>query len=245
MFITIRCSNIRLPFKLFASYILTTMSAASNPQTENVKIKVIVLGCANVGKTSIMERFATGKFSGIRRPTVGADFMSKKIEIHDAMVNLQIWDTAGQERFHQGSLSSSFYRGSHGALLVYDVNNEKSMEQVQMWRDECLARYEGEAFFPIVVIGNKVDIRDQQTDISARADQAPILSWCQENSYGHIETSAKDGNGVQAAIMAITALALEFQRTAPRGTEAFRRMDSVTLNQPYEKRSSGPCSGCV
>jgi small GTP-binding protein len=101
-------------------------------------------------------RFATGRFSGLRRPTVGADFLSKKIEIHDCEVALQIWDTAGQERFHQGSLGNSFYRGAHGALLVYDVNNASSIEQIAQWRDECLHHQETDDYFPLVVVGNKV-----------------------------------------------------------------------------------------
>lgn len=85
--------------------------------------------------------------------------MTKKMLIHDVDVSLQIWDTAGQERFQQGTLGNSFYRGSHGALLVYDVNNKSSIEQIAQWRDECLSRQEDDTFFPIVVIGNKTDIR--------------------------------------------------------------------------------------
>lgn len=194
----------------------------------------------------IFVRFATGKFSGVRRPTVGSDFMAKKIEIHDVEVNLQVWDTAGQERFHQGTLGVSFYRGAHGALLVYDVNNEKSIEQIYQWREECLQRSETTAFFPIVVIGNKTDIRDATVE-SARIDQGTILSWCRENSYGHIETSAKDGNGVDAAMMAITALALESQRAAPKsiGQRNQSTSEPFKLNTAYEKKKDGFCDTCI
>mmetsp|Transcript_93907 Transcript_93907/g.184130 ORF Transcript_93907/g.184130 Transcript_93907/m.184130 type:complete len:234 (-) Transcript_93907:88-789(-) len=223
---------------------------------ERVLLKVIVLGCANVGKTSIMERFATGKFSGLRRPTVGADFLSKKIEIHDVEVSLQVWDTAGQERFHQGSLGNSFYRGAHGALLVYDVNNASSIEQIAQWRDECIAHQDTDAYFPLVVIGNKVDIRDQ-TKPEDRVDQKEILTWCRENSYGHIETSAKDGLGVEAAMLAITGLALEGKRladrTAPRvsaaGNGSMSRSVSTSermrLTSMYEPKKKGMCEGCM
>lgn len=172
--------------------------------------------------------------------------MAKKIEIHDVEVNLQVWDTAGQERFHQGTLGVSFYRGAHGALLVYDVNNEKSIEQIFQWREECLQRSEATVFFPIVVIGNKIDIRDATVE-SARIDQGPILNWCRENSYGHIETSAKDGNGVDAAMMAITALALESQRTAPKSTTQRNQSTSepFKLNSAYEKKKAGFCEACI
>jgi Ras-related protein Rab-7A len=186
-------------------------------------------------------RFATGKFSGIRRPTIGSDFLTKKMEVHEVEVSLQIWDTAGQERFQTGSLGSTFYRGSHGALLVYDVNNEKSQEQIEQWRDDCLSRQEGEEFFPIVVIGNKTDLRDAKPQ-SEWVDQTAILTWCRDNSYGHIETSAKDGHGVDAAMMAITGLALECKRT-PRRSETVK--GKVNLNNAYEKKSKGFCEGCM
>jgi Ras-related protein Rab-7A len=166
--------------------------------------------------------------------------MSKNLEIHDAIVSLQIWDTAGQERFHQGTLSSAFYRGAHGALLVYDVNNESSIEQVLQWREECISRLDNDTFFPIVVIGNKVDLRSPDPNAIA-VNQGPILSWCRENSYGHIETSAKDGNGVQAAILAITALALEYQRSPNRNSHSLSSQNTVALDKMYEKKSNDVC----
>lgn len=216
-----------------------------NEIREKALIKIIVLGCANVGKTSIMERFARGKFSGIRRPTVGADFMTKKMLIHDIEVNLQVWDTAGQERFHTNSIGSSFYRGAHGALLVYDVNNEKSQEQVEMWRDECISRKESDDYFPIVVVGNKIDIRDALPE-NERTNTAQITSWCRENGYGHIETSAKDGHGIEAAMIAVVGLALDSQRTAARSNTSKKAAnnDKVELNKLYEPKKSGMC-GCT
>lgn len=211
-------------------------------------IKIIVLGTSNVGKTAIMTRFATGKFSDLRKPTIGADFMTKRLLLHDIETTLQIWDTAGQERFHQGSIGSSFYRGASGALLVYDVNNEKSFEQLSMWRDECLNHKGGrEAYFPIVVIGNKIDIRDEMEQ-SLRVDQSPVIEWCRENSYGHIETSAKDGKGVEAAMMAIAGLSLE-ALNSPEGMaerEAIGREKKNTisdLNTAYVPKKNNDC--CV
>ena len=181
--------------------------------------------------------------------------MSKKIDIHDVEVSLQIWDTAGQERFHQGSLGNSFYRGSHGALLVYDVNNAQSIEQIVQWRDECLQHQENSNYFPIVVIGNKVDLRDQ-TRPENRIDQSNILTWCRDQSYGHIETSAKDGLGVEAAMIAITGLALEAKRVAQRtaspdsstskdGDNRGSISEPMRLSTLYEPKKKGLCEGCM
>lgn len=116
--------------------------------------------------------------------------------MNDIEIVLQIWDTAGQERFHQGTIGGAFYRGSHGALLVYDVSNSKSFEQLSHWRDEALNRIEPDVYFPIVVVGNKMDLKSELNTI----DQSEVLNWCRDNGYGHIETSAKDGVGVQAAM---------------------------------------------
>lgn len=70
--------------------------------SDRIVLKIIVLGASNVGKTSMMKRYVTDKFTGTRRATIGADFMTKRVKIEDADIILQIWDTAGQERFHQG-----------------------------------------------------------------------------------------------------------------------------------------------
>lgn len=194
-----------------------------------------------------MCRFATGRFSGIRRPTVGADFLSKKIMLQDSEVNVQVWDTAGQERFNTGSVGAAYFRGADGALLVYDVVNEKSFEQLEMWRDECMTRQDRSAdFFPIVVIGNKTDLRDAMRE-EARPDQSDVITWCRQNSYGHVETSAKDGQGVEAAMVAIVALALENQRnyqaylgSLPSEKTGGSRVD---LDKKFEQKKSS-CTGC-
>ena len=77
---------------------------------DKITLKIVVLGAANVGKTSIMKRYSAGKFSLQRQASVGSDFMTKTIVLDDTEVGLQIWDTAGQEKFHQNSISATFYR---------------------------------------------------------------------------------------------------------------------------------------
>ncbi|RYH31274.1 GTP-binding protein [archaeon] len=192
---------------------------------------------------SSFDRFATGRFSGLRRPTVGSDFQTKKMVVHDVEVTLQIWDTAGQERFNQGSIGSAFFRGAHGALLVYDVNDEKSIEQIAQWREECLSRQLEDEYFPMVVIGNKIDVREK-IPVERRVDVSGVLTWCREHSYGHIETSAKDGHGVEAAMLAITGLALENMRNRQRrNVNAAMGGEKVNLESKYEVKKSG-CEGC-
>jgi small GTP-binding protein len=122
-----------------------------------------------VGKTSLMNRFSTGKFTGQYKATIGADFLSKELVVSDPfgqrrVVTLQIWDTAGQERFQ--SLGVGFYRGADACLLVYDITDPHSFDNLNHWRSEFLNQVSGgvgaglsnaATNFPFVVLGNKTD----------------------------------------------------------------------------------------
>nr|XP_027187429.1 ras-related protein Rab7 isoform X2 [Cicer arietinum] len=99
-------------------------------------LKVIVLGDSGVGKTSLMNQYVHNKFSQQYKATIGADFVTKELQIDDRLVTLQIWDTAGQERFQ--SLGVAFYRGADCCVLVYDVNVMKSFDTLENWHEEFL-----------------------------------------------------------------------------------------------------------
>lgn len=172
-------------------------------------LKIIVLGAANVGKTSIMKRYVEGTFSPERKASVGTDFMRKTITLNNAEVELQIWDTAGSERFHAGTLGSAFYRNAHGCLLVYDVTSTNSMSQLIKWKEEVLEKVGDASFIPIVVVANKIDMQGDDTP-----DNSEVVNWCKDHFYGHIEASVKDNIGVAAAMNAITALAIETIRNS-------------------------------
>ena len=134
-------------------------------------LKMVILGDSGVGKTSLMNRYATGKFTGQYKATIGADFLAKdNVVVSDIfgtrhLVSLQIWDTAGQERFQ--SLGVGFYRGADACLLVYDVTDPHSLDHLEHWRKEFLEQVGGggiggglgdaSAQFPFVVLGNKMD----------------------------------------------------------------------------------------
>ncbi len=144
----------------------------SGPSNNSYKktLKIVILGDSGVGKTSLMNRFSTGKFTGQYKATIGADFLSKdNVIVNDNffgqrhLVTLQIWDTAGQERFQ--SLGVGFYRGADACLLVYDVTDPHSLDNLDHWRKEFLDQVGGgiqglgdaSTQFPFVVVGNKID----------------------------------------------------------------------------------------
>ncbi|KAI5298180.1 hypothetical protein KEM56_004264, partial [Ascosphaera pollenicola] len=105
---------------------------------KKVLLKVIVLGDSGVGKTSLMNRYVNKRYSSSYKATIGADYLTKDVLVDDRLVTLQLWDTAGQERFQ--SLGVAFYRGADCCVLVYDVNNAKSFETLESWRDEFLVQ---------------------------------------------------------------------------------------------------------
>ncbi|ODV84524.1 hypothetical protein CANARDRAFT_29062 [[Candida] arabinofermentans NRRL YB-2248] len=169
-------------------------------------LKVIILGDSGVGKTSLMQQFINGKFSQQYKATIGADFLPKDLTIDDKQVTMQIWDTAGQERFQ--SLGVAFYRGSDCCVLVYDVTNTKSFENVQSWRDEFLiqANIKDPDNFPFVVIGNKIDVEENKRLISSKKAQALCANL---GNLPYFETSAKEAVNVEQAFDVVARNALQ------------------------------------
>jgi len=184
---------------------------------KKVLLKVIILGNSGVGKTSLMNRYHSGKFTGQYKATIGADFLSKEVVIDSSgsKATLQIWDTAGQERFQ--SLGVSFYRGADACLLVYDVTDPKSFDNLNTWKSEFLRQVSGvgsnKSDFPFVVIGNKVDQESERRVTTERAEQwcqaqsTPSTIYQQHQSTPYFETSAKTAVNVDAAFIEAAKLA--------------------------------------
>ena len=159
---------------------------------------MIILGDSGVGKTSLMNQYVNRKFSKQYKATIGADFLTKEVKVDDNLVTMQIWDTAGQERFQ--SLGVAFYRGADCCVLVYDVNNEKSFQNLENWREEFLAQASPSdpENFPFIVLGNKTDQDGGQSRV---VSEKKALSFCAAsgNACPHFETSAKEDSNVQEA----------------------------------------------
>ncbi|KAJ0960006.1 hypothetical protein J5N97_001583 [Dioscorea zingiberensis] len=169
-------------------------------------LKVIVLGDSGVGKTSLMNQYVHKKFSQQYKATIGADFVTKEIQIEDRLVTLQIWDTAGQERFQ--SLGVAFYRGADCCILVYDVNVRKSFDTLDNWHEEFLnqASPTDPKTFPFILLGNKVDIDGGNSRV---VSAKKAMEWCaSKGNFPYFETSAKEDYNVDAAFLHIAKLAL-------------------------------------
>ncbi|CAL4952508.1 unnamed protein product [Urochloa decumbens] len=160
-----------------------------------------------VGKTSLMNQYVNRKFSNQYKATIGADFLTKEVQIDDRHFTLQIWDTAGQERFQ--SLGVAFYRGADCCVLVYDVNVTKSFEKLNNWREEFLiqASPSDPENFPFVVLGNKIDVDGGN---SRTVSEKKAKAWCtSKGNIPYFETSAKEGFNVEAAFECIARNAIK------------------------------------
>ncbi|KNA21752.1 hypothetical protein SOVF_040490 [Spinacia oleracea] len=195
-------------------------------------LKVIILGDSGVGKTSLMNQFVNHKFSNQYKATIGADFLTKEVQIDDRLFTLQIWDTAGQERFQ--SLGVAFYRGADCCVLVYDVNVTKSFEDLNRWREDFLLQacpHDPENF-PFVVLGNKIDVDGGNSRV---VSSKKAKAWCaSKGNIPYFETSAKDGTNVEAAFQCIAKNAI---KNEPE--EDIYLPDTIDMSGGQQQRSSG------
>lgn len=153
-----------------------------------------------------MNQFVNKKFSSQYKATIGADFLTKEVQVDDRLVTMQIWDTAGQERFQ--SLGVAFYRGADCCVLVYDVNTPKTFDNLENWRDEFLiqASPNDPDNFPFVVLGNKVDIDGGN---ARQVTEKKAKQWCAaKGNIPHYETSAREDINVDSAFAAVARAAL-------------------------------------
>ncbi|CAM8945533.1 unnamed protein product [Rhodiola kirilowii] len=173
-------------------------------------LKVIVLGDSGVGKTSLMNQYVHKRFSQQYKATIGADFVTKELQIDDRLVTLQIWDTAGQERFQ--SLGVAFYRGADCCVLVYDVNVMRSFETLDNWHEEFLKQASPPDLkaFPFMLLGNKIDVDGGNSRV---VSEKKAKEWCtSKGKMSYFETSAKEDYNVDAAFLSIAKIALANER---------------------------------
>ena len=153
----------------------------SEKPTYTHRSKIVVVGDAAVGKTSLIVRYVKGIFNPSYIITLGVNFFIQDISIGEKTLRLQIWDTAGQERF--GPVRQKYYKGARAAVLVFDLTNQESFQRLDFWVKEVKQACGN---IPMVFVGNKADLRQNVT-----SDQ--IQEFASNNKLQFIETSAKTG----------------------------------------------------
>eukprot|EP01120_Amphizonella_sp_Union-15-10_P003899 TRINITY_DN1434_c0_g1_i1.p1 TRINITY_DN1434_c0_g1~~TRINITY_DN1434_c0_g1_i1.p1 ORF type:complete len:202 (-),score=30.01 TRINITY_DN1434_c0_g1_i1:34-639(-) len=158
--------------------------------------KLVVIGESGVGKSSLLVRYTSKTFSSKFVSTVGVEFHEKELLLNEQLVKLQIWDTGGQERFR--TITNNYYRGSHGIVIVYDITNKESFDNLSTWISQ--PQYANTDATRLLV-GNKLDLeslRQVPTDLAEE--------WAKNNGMHFCEASAKDASNVEQAFLTLAQL---------------------------------------
>uniref|UniRef100_A0A3Q0TBC3 small monomeric GTPase n=1 Tax=Amphilophus citrinellus TaxID=61819 RepID=A0A3Q0TBC3_AMPCI len=156
--------------------------------------KVVLIGDSGVGKSNLLSRFTRNEFNLESKSTIGVEFATRSIQVDGKTIKAQIWDTAGQERYR--AITSAYYRGAVGALLVYDIAKHLTYENVDRWLKEL--RDHADNNIVIMLVGNKSDLRHLR---AVPTDEA--RAFAEKNTLSFIETSALDSTNVEEAFKSI------------------------------------------
>ncbi|KAJ8753394.1 hypothetical protein K2173_019793 [Erythroxylum novogranatense] len=156
--------------------------------------KLVLIGDSGVGKSNLLSRFTRNEFNLESKSTIGVEFATKSLSIDSKVIKAQIWDTAGQERYR--AITSAYYRGAVGALLVYDVTRHATFENAARWLKEL--RDHTDPNIVVMLIGNKSDLRHLRA-VSTEDGKA----FSEKESLYFMETSALDATNVENAFTEI------------------------------------------
>ena len=166
------------------------MSSSQNPSGYDMIFKIVLIGDTSVGKTNILSKYLSDEFDPESKATVGVEFGTKNFKIENNIVKVQIWDTAGQERYR--SITNAYYKGAKGSLLVYDITNPKTFENVDKWLSDL--KTNAEEKISVVLVGNKTDLEsERKISLEQGKEKAELFK------LAFIETSALNGNNIEKA----------------------------------------------
>ena len=154
----------------------------------NYLLKFIIIGDAAVGKSNLLVRYTSGQFKEEYQLTIGVEFGSNNVIIGDNTYRIQIWDTAGQENFR--SITRSYYKNTACAIIVYEISNKKSFENISSWIEEC--KNTAPKSILMVLVGNKCDLEDNR-----EVTEEEGREFAEKNGMLFFETSAKTGKNVE------------------------------------------------
>jgi len=187
--------------------------------------KILLLGDSSVGKTCFLMRYTDGTFQEIHMSTIGLDYKLKNVQLDDGkIVKIQIWDTAGQDRFR--TITKNYYKGANGIILLYDVTNQKSFQNIKTWLDQI--KEEIEQKVSLMLVGNKIDDVDKRKVTKEEGE-----NLAKELELLFYETSAKTGENIDEAFNCLVKKTVEeHSKIEEKGTK---------LNQKKQKGKKGCC----
>ncbi|KAM3131494.1 Ras- protein Rab-19 [Paramecium bursaria] len=199
---------------------------------EEQLFKIVFIGNSAVGKSSLLIRFCDDQFRDMYLSTIGVDFRFKTLKVNNQGVKLQIWDTAGQERFR--NITNSYYKGAQGIVLVYDLTNIKSFNDIKScWMNE-LQHYADENVL-LMLLGNKSDLANEETrQVSVEMAE----EYAKEHNMKHFEVSAKTAEQVTQAFHDFTEKILANASTLKQKKPQQQLNNS---NKQEEKSANSSC----
>jgi small GTP-binding protein len=189
------------------------------------KCQLLIIGDSTVGKTSLLFRYTEDKYSSQHLATVGIDFFTKDETFNEKVVRIKVWDTAGQERFR--SLTNAFFKNAQGIILVYDVNNLETFENLKYWIQSININLGEKVEINKIIIGNKIDLPREVPKEEAE-------KFAKENSIPYFETSAKDNKGIPECIRFLIEEVLRDKIFPPN-------KDSIRIDNKKEDNNVSNC----
>uniref|UniRef100_A0A6B2LHE4 Uncharacterized protein n=1 Tax=Arcella intermedia TaxID=1963864 RepID=A0A6B2LHE4_9EUKA len=209
--------------------------------------KLIVLGQSGVGKTNLLHRWSSGRFDNFTA-TMSVEFHAKLFKVQGLLVKVTFWDTAGQEKFR--AISHSYYRGAHGAILVFDITDRKSFGDVQGWlgdfrktTDVHLEQPSSPLYgtpviqrAPVLLVGNKCDLEDQR-EVSVEE----AIEFAKSEDMMYLETSASNGKNVGKAFQVLLSEVHSKWKLASSGENSIFSKGLVLKLEEDKKDDDCPC----
>jgi len=203
----------------------------------DVILKVVLVGDTSVGKTNIMTKYISNEFNSNSKATVGVELGTKNFIIDGKSIKAQIWDTAGQERYR--SITSAYYKGAKGCLLVYDITNQSSFDNIDKWLSDL--KVNGDEEMSIILIGNKCDLENERKISKNDGEEKAKL-----NKMAFLETSALNGTNISKAFEQLINDIYEKNKKCLKKDDNFVVDDNkaVNINQEKEKeKQEKKCCG--
>jgi small GTP-binding protein len=178
----------------------------------NYQFRIVTVGDSQVGKTAIIYRLTQDQFRFDNDITIGVDFATKMLKIRNYEIKLHIWDTAGQEQFQ--SITRSYYRGTSGCLLVYDISNRQSFLNVTKWLQEVRRHNPTTRLLPIMLIGNKIDLEHKRQVSHEEAqeladDEGLFFIETSARTSGSHSDASKSSSSVHSIFQTLSSLILD------------------------------------
>ena len=194
--------------------------------------KIIIIGDSGVGKSNILGRYLHDEFKEDTKSTVGVEFGSKKMQIENVTIKLQIWDTAGQERYR--SITSAYYKGAKGALIVYDITRKCTFDNIDKWISDL--KLNGDKNICIVILGNKSDLDDKR-----EVSKGDGIKKSEMYKTAFLETSALNGDNIGKAFDEIIEQIIQNNKSFFEDNNKKEMDKGVNLNESNKDNDKKKC----